>query len=94
MLHVPRREELALFHIDRGTGRRGGEEQVRLPAQESRNLQHVDHFGGRRALFREMYIAQHRTAERVLYGFEDPQPLFHTHAPRRVRRGAVGLVIG
>ena len=41
MTHVVRRQELALLDVDHGTGARGGDEQIRLPREERRNLQHV-----------------------------------------------------
>jgi hypothetical protein len=46
ILHVPRGDELALLDVDGAAGLACGDEQVGLAAEEGRNLQHVDGFGG------------------------------------------------
>src|SRR5207245_10912555 len=53
VLHVPGREELALFDVDSIAGLGGGDQEVGLAAEIGRDLQNVDRFGGRRALFGE-----------------------------------------
>ena len=94
MFHVPRGQELALFHIDHRACRSRGKQQVGLPTQKGRNLQHIDGFGSRRALVGKMHIAQHRASRSVLHRLEDAKPLFHTDPARGVGRGAVRLVKG
>ena len=49
VLHVVGREELALLDVDDAAGLRGGRDEVGLPREERRNLQHVGDVGGRRA---------------------------------------------
>ena len=51
-LDVPGREELALLHVDDPAVLRRGLEEVRLPAQERRDLEDVGDFGGGAALRR------------------------------------------
>ena len=48
--HVPGRQELALLDVDRPAGRGRGGQKVGLPAQEGRDLEHVDRLGHRPAL--------------------------------------------
>ena len=47
--HVPGGEELALLDVDDLAGVGGGHEEIGLPAQEGRDLQHVDRLGAARA---------------------------------------------
>ena len=73
--HVPRREELALLDVDDLAGRRGRQQQIRLPAQEGRDLQHVDRlcdFGALRGL---VHVGQHGQTERRADLGEDRQRL-------------------
>src|SRR5271157_5275770 len=48
--HVPGRDELAFLDVDGAAGAAGGDEQVSLAAEEGRDLQDVDGFGGDRAV--------------------------------------------
>ena len=50
VLHVPGRQELALLDVDRRPVSAAATQQVGLPAEEGRDLQHVDRLGHRRAL--------------------------------------------
>jgi hypothetical protein len=45
VLHVVRRQELALLDVHRLAALRHGADEVGLPAQEGRRLQHVHHGG-------------------------------------------------
>ena len=90
--HVPGREELPLLDVDDLAGRGGRQQQIGLPAQERRDLQHVHrlrHLGALRGL---MHVGQHRQAERGADLGEDRQRLRKPDAARGRRAGAVGLV--
>ena len=52
---------------------RGGDEQVGLPAEERRNLQHVDDLGDLGALLRLVHVGQHRQPELLADVGEDRQ---------------------
>ena len=65
MPHVPRRQELALLDVDGAPGQRRGDEQVGLAAKESRDLQHIDDFGGEIALTGLVHVGQRRQAEAI-----------------------------
>ena len=90
--HVPGRQELALLDVDDLAGRGGRQQQIGLPAQEGRDLQHVDrlrHLGALRGL---VHVGQHGQAERGANLGEDRQRLRQPDAARGRARGAVGLV--
>src|SRR5215469_655520 len=57
--HVPRREELTFFHIDRATGFRSSTQEIRLPAEKRGDLQHIDAFTGDLRLLRGMNVGCH-----------------------------------
>ena len=57
--HVPRRQELTLFHIDRATCFCGSAQQIRLPAEKRRDLQHIDAFAGDLRFLRGMNVSCH-----------------------------------
>src|SRR5512132_3665370 len=61
--YIPRREELTFFYVNRTTGLRGGTQQIRLPAEERRDLQHVDLLAGNLGFNRGMDIGCHRNLQ-------------------------------
>ena len=61
--HVPRREELPLFHIHHAPRLRRRLDQIRLPAEERRDLQNIDPLRRHRAILRRMHIRGHRHPE-------------------------------
>ena len=92
VLHVPGRQELALLDVDGLAGFRRGDQQVGLPAQERRDLQHVDGLRDAGALLDLVHVGEHRDAERVADVGKNRQRLVEAHAARALRAGAVGLV--
>ncbi len=84
VLHVPRRQELALLDVDGLAGFRCGGQQVGLAAQERRDLQYID--GGRDAgaLLDLVNVGQHRNTQAVADVGENRQCLVKTHAARAV----------
>src|SRR5579872_3024290 len=92
MLHVPRREELSLFHIDRPPRPRRGDEKVGLPAEKGRNLQDIDRLGDEAALARLVYVGEDGKAEAFPDFREDRQRLFEADAARGPASRTVGLV--
>ncbi len=93
MAHIPRRHKLPLLDVHGAPSSSSGDQQVRLPAQERRNLQHVDSLGSNLAVAGLMHIGQHRQAgifgdaPQDAHAFNQPWPAEALHA------GAVGLVV-
>ena len=84
--HVPRREELPLLDVDDLAGRGRRQQQIGLPAQERRDLQHVDRlrdFGALRGL---VHVGQHGQAERGADLGEDRQRLRQARCRARPSR--------
>src|SRR5512132_320747 len=52
--HIPRREELTFFYVNCTTCFRSSPQQIRLPAKERRDLQHVDLLPGNLGFSRGM----------------------------------------
>ena len=63
LLHVPGREELALLDVDHAPGLGRRDQKVGLPAEEGRDLQHVDDLGDFGALRRLVHVGEHRQPE-------------------------------
>src|SRR5439155_10546738 len=61
--HIPRREELALFNVNCTTRFRSGTQQISLPAEECRYLQHVDLLAGNLGLSGGMDIGCDRNLQ-------------------------------
>ena len=61
--HVERREKLSFLQVHRAPRGGGGDDQVGLPAQERRDLEHVGHLGHRRGLRRLVDVGQDRAAD-------------------------------
>ena len=79
------------------TGRpasRARQDQVRLSAEERRDLEEVQDLGSRRHIAGLMDVREHGAAERRLHATEDPQPLPESRAPVGLGGRAVGLVVG
>ena len=62
-----------------------GDQKVGLPAQEGRDLQHVDDLGDRRALRGLVHVGEHRHAERLADLGEDRQRRLQADAARARR---------
>src|SRR6516164_287644 len=58
--HIPGRKKLPLLYINRPACLSRSANQIRLPAQEGRNLQKVDRFPGYPRLLRRMNISRDR----------------------------------
>ena len=92
VLHVFRREELPLLHVHGPSGLAGGSEEIGLPAEERRNLQHVRDFGGGSALPDLVHVGEHGQADFLLHAGEDPQPFDQTGTAKGLSAGAIRLV--
>ena len=92
--HVPGRQELTFLDVDDAAGRGRGDEEIGLPAQERRDLQHVHHLSNARALVWLVHIAEHGHAERVSDFGKDRQSRLEPDAAVALRACAVGLVEG
>ena len=82
VLHVPRREELALLDIDRPAGAGGGDEKIGLAAQEGGDLQSVDGLGDGGALAALVDVGDDRQAELLADLGEDRQRRLEPDAAR------------
>ncbi len=92
VLHVPRRQELTFFDVDRLAGRACRQQQVGLAAEKRRNLQNIDDFGHRSALLLFVHIGQHRKPGNFPHLRKDRQTRFQPNASLRAKGRAVGLV--
>jgi hypothetical protein len=90
VLHVVRREELALLDVHRLARLGHGADEVGLAAQEGRRLQHVDH-GPRRHFGLGVHVGQHRHASSFFTLARISRP-FPCPGRESWCRGAVGLV--
>ena len=90
--HVPGGEELPFLDVDRPAGRGGRDQQVGLPAQEGRDLQHVHDLGDLRALPGFVHVGEDRDRELVPDFGEDRQRLVKPEPARACGAGAVRLV--
>src|SRR6185295_358060 len=84
---------LALLDIYRLARGGGGANEIGLPAEERRRLQHIDHLGYRLHLFLRMHIRQDGHADLALHLGEDRESLFHAKAAKRLAGAAVRLVV-
>ena len=87
------RDELALLDVDDAAGAAGGQQEVRLAAEEGGNLQDIRDFGGRFGLRRLVDIGEDRIAGGLQAG-EDAQTFAQARAAVSTRAGAVGFVEG
>src|SRR5205807_6726319 len=92
VLHVFRSEELSFLDVDGASGRRRGQQQIRLPAEERGDLQDVHHLGGRRALGRLVDVGEHGQADLRLDPGEDAQAFLQPRAAERLHAGPIRLV--
>src|SRR4029077_7046856 len=90
--HVPRREELALLHVDGAAGLCRRDEEVGLPAQERRYLQDIDYRGDGGALLRLMHIGEQRHPEFLWQLGQYRERVIEADAARALSAGAVRLV--
>ena len=94
ILHVPRRQELPFLHIDGAACGARGQQQIRLAAQKSRDLQYIYCLGRGRALFSTMYIGQHGQPRRRAHIRQNGQAFLHANAAGCGNARAIGLVEG
>ena len=90
--HVSRREELSFLDVDDAAGPCRRDQQIGLPAEERRDLQHVGDFGGRRRLRRLVDVGQDGHADLLAHPPQDAEPFGQPRAAKRADRRAVGLV--
>jgi hypothetical protein len=88
-----RREELALLDVDRPAALRSGADEIGLPAQERRRLQHVDDFGGRGDLLGVVHVVNTGTPTSRLTFARIARPLSMPGPRNEVPARAVRLVV-
>ena len=93
VLHGACGEELALFDVDHLVRFGCGDQQVRLPAEESGDLKHVHVGGGHGGLLGGVDVSGHGHAEALAHGGEDAQRFFVTDARKAVDARPVGLAV-
>src|ERR1700746_2009050 len=81
------------FYINRATCFRSSTQQIGLPAQERRNLQHVDLFAGNLSFSRGMDIGGHRNLQIAADSRQNLAALAHTDSAKRSHRSSVRLVV-
>jgi hypothetical protein len=94
VFHIPWSEELPLLDVHHlaGPGRR--DHQIGLPAQERRDLQHIQHLRGGMHVFDGVNIREHGHADLLADLFEDAEAFLHPEPAERRPRGPVRLVVG
>src|SRR5215475_12028878 len=70
MLHVPRRDELALLDVHRTLGHARGDNEIGLPAEKCWYLQHVGDFGNLGYVLRLVNISENWDMHFVLNFFQ------------------------
>jgi len=91
-LHVPRRQELALLHVNCFASLGCSDEQIGLATKKCRNLQHVHDRRHPRALFDLMHVSEHWNFQLVANFGEYRQCPFETKAACGFGRRPIGLV--
>src|SRR5262245_33510437 len=92
LLHLAGREKLPLLQVDRLPGARDRDDEVGLPAEEGRRLQHVDDLGHRARLGGLVHVGQDGQLDLPLDLGEDREALVHPDAAETRERGPVRLV--
>src|SRR4029450_11936413 len=92
--HIPRCEELAFFYVNRTTRLGSGTQQIRLPAEERRDLQHVDLLPDNLSFSRGMDIGCHRNLQFAPDVCENIATFAHACSAKRADRSTIRLVVG
>ncbi len=92
--HVPRRKELAFFHIDHPATPARGQDQVGLPAEKRRNLQNIDKLRRDLHLRRRVHVRGHRHLQVGANLRQQLAARLHPQTPEGTPGGPVRLVIG
>ena len=81
VLHVMRREKLALLDVDRNPSARHGANEIGLAAQKSWGLKHVADCRSGPDLLHFMHVGDHRHTDLGPNVGEDPQALIDAQSP-------------
>ena len=92
-LHGSRREELSFFDIDNFPCLGSSYQQVRLPAEESRDLQDIHILGSHCSFSCFVNIGYSRNTERVAYPAEYFQCFLIANACERIQPRTVGFPV-
>ncbi len=92
ILHVPRRQKLALLDVHDASSLCRSDQQIGLTAEERRNLQDINHGSNFGTLLFRMDIGQHWKTELFLEIGEDFHCLFETDTALGLQGGTIGLV--
>src|SRR6476620_7092889 len=92
--HIPRREELTFFYVNRTTRLGSGTQQIRLPAEKRRDLQHVDRLARNLGFSRRMDIGCHWNLQLAPDVRENTATFAHADSAKRSDRSSVRLVVG
>ena len=83
---------LALLDVHRLAGASGRHQEIGLPAEECRDLEHVGHLGDGRGLVRLVDVGEHRQPARGSGPLQRPKPLVQPGPRLALEPGAVRLV--
>src|SRR4030095_17066587 len=92
--HIPRRQELAFFYVDGTTRFRSSMQQIRLPAEERRDLQHVDLLARYPSFSRRMNVGCYRNPQFAPDLRENIATFTQADSAKRADRSSVCLVVG
>ena len=93
MLHIARRDKLALLHIDGAAGFSRSDKQVRLAAKKRGNLQNIYAFSSNLTMPGLMYIGEDGQVRFFGNPLQDGNSLLQTRAAKALHRSTVGFVI-
>ena len=93
VLHIPRRKELPLLHVDRLARLTRSQQKVCLTAKECWDLQDIDELSRHPAMVRLVHVGDHRAAELFANFRKDRQPRLCANPALSTQRRTVGLVI-
>ena len=94
MFHIPRRDELAFLDIHRPLAHGGGDDQIGLAAEESRNLQHIRDFRNLGDVRGFVHVGEHRNVDFIFDFFENAQSFDQTRSAKAAHRSPIGLIVG
>src|SRR6266849_2118572 len=92
--HVAGGDELTFLDVHHAFCHGGGHDQIRLPAQERRNLQNVRYLRDPGHVGSFVHVGQDGHVHFIFYFFQDAQTFRQPRTTIAANGGAVGFVIG
>ncbi len=90
--HFERRQKLSFLHVHDFACLGGGNQQIRLPAEKRRYLQHIDHAAGLGRLRLRVHVGQHRHADLLFHLGQHLEALLQPRPAKRRDRSPIRFV--